>query len=189
MKRHIKMIIFVSIFPLLSSISGISAENSPGGFQPVVFRNIKQDTLKTGCFFIKGKYDAFGHYSCPDALGNLRTFDPGDKWEIVYPVCFRHVVRDTVKTGFYKIPAKGKQPVQFAFFKEETGRLVFVQPGKNWKLLDGDDSACLAEATKHPFIPRDFKMVLKEERETKADEKKNGCIRLFPGCGTLKDRP
>ncbi len=69
-------------------------------------------------------------------------------------VCFKHKVRDTVKTDCIEILGKhDAHPVYECFDEDEEDYVVFEPDNKEWEKLDGDNPDCMPEPPKEGIDP------------------------------------
>jgi len=78
-----KRLIISASFLLALIAAATDNQNLSPGFEPVCFRHKERDTVKTGCYKIKGKNEAFPHYECPDKSEKFTLFDPKDEWDVI----------------------------------------------------------------------------------------------------------
>ncbi len=124
--------------------------------EPVHFRHKTSGAVKTNCVKIQGKHDKYPICKCFDKEGELQPFDPGTEWEEaeLREVCFRHTVRDTIKSNCLEILGKDSNTQSFGCFDKRKNLKLF-EPGTKWKKIEGDHPDC-KKARKRADVPRNF---------------------------------
>lgn len=124
--------------------------------EPVHFRHKTSGAVKTNCVKIQGRHDRYPICKCFDKAGELQPFDPGTEWEEaeLKEVCFRHTVRDTIKSNCLEILGKESNAQSFGCFDERKNLKPF-EPGTKWKKIEGDHPDC-KKTGKRDDVPRGF---------------------------------
>lgn len=154
------MRIILSIFILLmlfaSVFSPCIAGDKKPGMTPVLLVNKAKGGFKFRCLEVLGRYDAFPHYECYDKYDSLKPFNLEDKWEALplKKACFRHGIRDTVKSCVAYQLKKDGEP-RYMCLDEKGKKYVSFKEDGEWQLLKEDDPACM-EREFGPDVIRDF---------------------------------
>lgn len=142
---------------------------SPCLGESVAFRHKTDGTVKTGCEKIQGRHDAYPTYWCFDKEGERSTFDPGKDWEEaeLKDVCFRHRVRDSIKSNCVEV--LGKESKLSSFVCPGEGKdIKLFDPGMDWEQLDKNQHACKEANKKSGKRPPDVPKGGKEKETDKA---------------------
>jgi len=70
-------------------------------------------------------------------------------------VCFRHKIRDTVKTDCVAVQGRHDVKPVFECFDEKSGKYIPFDPGDEWEMIDDNDSLCkTGDTSPRPRVPR-----------------------------------
>lgn len=70
-------------------------------------------------------------------------------------VCFRHKIRDTVKTDCVEIQGKHDVKPVYECFDEKSGKYIPFDPGNEWEPIDAGDPLCKTDRIEpRPRVPR-----------------------------------